>query len=343
VRLAPSRDSALAARPTRDVQAHDLYLKGLFAWNQRTGASLAEAVRYLEAAVARDSSFARAWAALAQAYLLVVPYGGGGTIEDTWRKAQAAAGRALALDPQSADAYTARAYGNMVYGWNWPAAEADFERALAVDRNYAVGHHWYGDFLAGRGRLEEAQARMDTAHVLDPLSRQIGNERGWVAYLRHRNDVAEARMREVIALDPNYAQVHLRLAYVLVQQRRFDEALAEMRRALALGAFYPHAAPGLAHAHAGAGRRDSALAVVRDLLARREAGEYIPSVFVAAAYAAVGDTTRAFEWLNRGIDERDIYIPENFFEPFLDPLRGDPRYGRVLERMGLEQTQARAR
>ncbi|HEY7681661.1 MAG TPA: protein kinase, partial [Gemmatimonadales bacterium] len=122
VRLAPARDSALAIRPTADLEAYDLYLKGRFAWNQRNGPALQDAVRYLEQAVTRDSTFARAWAALADAYILVVPYAGGSPA-DTWRKAQRAAGTALALDSTSAEAYTSLGYGNMIYAWNWPAAE----------------------------------------------------------------------------------------------------------------------------------------------------------------------------------------------------------------------------
>src|SRR5450759_5389869 len=104
MRLARMPDSALAVRPTPDIQAYDLYLKGLFAWNQRTGPSLVEAVRYLEQSVARDPAFARAWASLADAYILVVPYAGV-SAADGWPKAQAAATKALTLDSTSAEAY----------------------------------------------------------------------------------------------------------------------------------------------------------------------------------------------------------------------------------------------
>ena len=186
-------------------------------------------MRYLEQAVARDSTFAGAWAALADAYLLVVPYSGGSPA-DTWRKAEAAARTALALDSTSAEAYTSLAYGNFVYAWNWPAAEESFQRAIAADPNYATGHHWYGDFLAGRGRLAESLAEMSRAHQLDPLSRQIGVEWGWVSYLMHRNDEAAAHIRQTLELDPNYAQAHLRLGLVLIQQRRYPEAIASIQQ-----------------------------------------------------------------------------------------------------------------
>ena len=340
VQLAPARDSALAVRPTSDLQAYDLYLKGLFAWNQRNAASLPEAVRNLEQAVARDSSFARAWAALAAAYLLVVPYSGHGSSADAWRKAQAAAREALALDSSSAEAYTSLGYGNLIYGWNWTAAEENFQRAIAADPNYATGHHWYGDFLAGRGRLPEAQAEMTRAHQLDPLSRQIGVEWAWVAYLMHHNDEAEARMRQTLALDPNYAQAHVRLGFILVQQRRYPEAIASLKRAIDLGVFYPQAAAALAFAYSESGDRTAALKIVNDLK-ERSVRELVPPFLIAEAYTGLGDVTQAVEWLNRGIDQHDIYIPENFFDPLLDPLRSDPRFSQVLVKMGFDSSGAR--
>jgi serine/threonine-protein kinase len=334
VRLAPGRDSALTVRPTTDLQAYDLYLKGLFAWNQRNAASLPEAVRYLEQAVARDSTFARAWSALAQAYLLVVPYSGTGSMPDAWRKAQLAAGRALAIDNSSAEAYTALAYGNMIYGFNWAPAEENFRRAIAADPNTVIAHHWYGDFLAGRGRLAESAAEMARAHQLDPLALQVIVEWGWVSYLMHRYDEAEARIRQALALDPNYAQAHVRLGFLQVQQGRYPEAIASLKRGIDLGAFYPYAASALASAYAGSGDRSAAMSIVNDLK-RRASRELIPPIHIAIACGALGDVTQGLEWLNRGIDQHDTYIPENLFDPLLDPLRRDPRFERVVQRMGL--------
>jgi len=334
LRLGPVRDAALAVRPTGDLQAYDLFLKGRFAWNQRNSTALREAVRYLEQAVTRDSTFARAWAALADAYILVVPYSGGSPTE-TWRKAQDAAGKALALDSSLAEAHTSLGYGNMIYAWNWPAAEMNFQRAIAADSNYATGHQWYGDFLAGRGRLAESLAEMTRAHQLDPLSRQIGAEWGWVSYLMHRNDEAAAHIRQTLELDPNFGQGHFRLGLVQIQQRLYPEAIASFKRAIDLGTFYPYAAAGLAFAYAASGNRDAAREIVNDLK-QRSGRELVPPFSIAVAYAGLGDTSQGIEWLNRGIDQKDIYIPENFFDLLLDPLRKDPRFGQVLTRMGLK-------
>ncbi|HSE65904.1 MAG TPA: hypothetical protein VLB12_02885, partial [Gemmatimonadales bacterium] len=339
VRLAPARDSALRLRPTRDLEAYDLYLKGRFAWNQRTGLGLQQAVQYLEQAVARDSSFGRAWAALADAYILVTPYAGGSPA-DTWLKAQLAAAKALRLDSTSAEAYTSLGYGNMIYAWDWKAAEENFKRAIAADTNYPTGHHWYADFLASRGRLGESLAEMGRALQLDPLSRQIGVERGWVSYLLHRNEEAEAYIRQVMQLDPNYAQAYVRLGMVQIQERRYPEAISSIQHGIRLDPLNPHAAAGLAFAYGVSGERGAALQIIADLKRRHADKEHIPPFAIAAGYAGLGDVSQGLEWLNRGIDEKDIYIPENFFDPLLDPLRKDPRYEQVLARMGLERAEA---
>ena len=343
VHLTAGRDSALAAHPTGDLQAYDLYLKGLFAWNQRTGPTLQQAVRYLEQAVARDSSFARAWAALAQAYILVVPYAGG-TSGPNWEKAKVAAHRALALDSASAEAYTALGYGSTIYEWDWKAAEQNFHRAIAADSNYATAHQWYGDFLSGRGRLEEALSEFGRARQLDPLSRQIGAELGSAYYTLHRDREAEDQLRQVLGLDPNYPQAQVRLGAVQLQERQYPAAIASLRRGIELGAFYPQiqASPALATAYVRSGNRSEALRIGHDLERRRQAGELVPAVSIAVIYGALGEQSRGTDWLLRAIAEKDIYVPENFFDPLLDPLRSDPRYPMVLQKLGLGQTGGRS-
>ncbi|HUQ14490.1 MAG TPA: protein kinase [Gemmatimonadales bacterium] len=335
VELAVGEGAVLVAVPTRDLEAYDLYLKGRFAWNHRSAAALPEAVRYLEQAVARDSGFARAWAALADAYILLVPYAGASR-EVTWPKARAAAERALVLDNTLAEAHTALAYGTMIYEWDWPAAEASFRRAIAANPDYATGHHWYADFLAGRGRLEESLREMQRAHALDPLSRIIGAELGWIYYLMHRNDEAEAQIRRTLALDPNYPHSSLILGLVFIAEGRYTEATQALRQAIALGGDYDLQHAALIYAYARSGDRATARRLLGELTERAKRGEF-GAFTLAMAYTGLGETDRAIAALHQAIDERDIFMPEVFFDPLLDPLRGDPRFRRIVERMGLAQ------
>jgi TolB-like protein/Tfp pilus assembly protein PilF len=332
VRLSGRADTALGQRPTTDLAAHDLYLKGLFALNQRTGASLVEAASYFGQAVARDSSFARAWAALASADLLLPLYAGVPP-DSAWPRSRAAARRALGLDSTLAEAHTALAYGMTLYEWDWAAAEAEFRRAIAADPNYPTAHHWYGDFLAGRGRLEEALAELRRAQQLDPLSRIISVEVSWAYYMLHRYDEADSNLKRTLQLDPGYSHAFYLTGVVRMEQQRFPEAIAALKRERELGGFYAYATGALASAYAQAGHRDSALAVLDSMRARSKR-EYVPPFALVLGYTGLGDTAAALTWLEKAMHEKDVLLPENLFDPLLDPLRESARYRRVAERMG---------
>jgi len=333
VTLGARGDQALGARPTDDTEAHDLYLKGRFAWNQRTAVGMEEAVRYLEQAVARDPGYALAWAALADAYVLVIPYSGEPR-DVMWPKGRAAAERALAIDSTLGEAHTALAYGTMIYDWDWAAAEASFRRAITVAPTYPTGHQWYADFLWGRGRLDEALEQMREAERLDPLSLVIGSEVGSTYYLLRRFDEAEAKVREILKLDPNYAHALYLLGQVELQRHRYPEAIDALERSLDLGGFQEDLAGALAYAYGTSGAQLDAARYTAELEQRLAKGEVGPFA-LALAYTGQGDLTKGFEYLNRAIDVRDPFLPEDFFDPLLDRLRGDPRFGRVEQRMGV--------
>ena len=332
VRLAGRPDSAFAP-PTRDLAAYDAYLKGRFAWNQRTDTSLPEAVRYFEEAIVHDSNFAQAYAGLSDAYLLLPSYSGVSP-GVAWPKAKAAALRALALDSNLAEAETSLAYGRMIHEWDWAAAEAGFHRAIRADSTYANAHHWYADFLAGRGRLNESLAEMQRAAELDPESGIISAEVGWVYYLMHRSDEAQAQIERLLARDQNFAHAHFVMGLIQIEQGRPRDAVASLRRAVELGGIYPHTAAALAFAYAASGDTAATKRMI-DEFRRRAAHEYTPPLTFAVAYAALGDTAKGLDWLLRGVETHDIFMSENFFDPMLDPLRHGPRYRRVVEGMSL--------
>ena len=333
VRLASGRDSVIAAPATRDVAAYDLYLKGRFAWNQRTEASLPQAAQFFEQAVARDSTMARAYAGLADADILLPLYTNAAPAA-MWPKAKAAALKALSLDSTLAEAHTSLAYGTLLYDWDWTAAEASFRRAIAADSTYPTAHHWYADYLAGRGRLEETLREMRRAHELDPLSRIISAELAWTYYIMHRTDDAQAEIRRTLALDPNFAHAYFVLGLTQIQQGRNKDAILSLRRNLEIGGYYPYSAGALCYALAASGDRVGAQKALQEMLDRSKT-EYVPPFGLAIAYTGLGDKAKAILWLNRGVDEHDILMPENFFDPLFAPLKSDPRFADVERRMGL--------
>ena len=333
VRLGAATDSALGARPTKDLDAYDLYLKGRYAWNQRTGASLHQAASWFGQAVARDSGFTRAWAGLADSYLLLPAYTGEPQ-EEAWGRARDAARRALAADPDLADAHTSMAYGTMLYEWDWAGAEASFRRAIAANPNYPTAHHWYADFLAGRGRLDEALEQMQEARRLDPLSLIVNAELAWVYYLMQRPAQAEGQIRQALQLDPNFSHAWFIQGMILIQQHRPREAVASLEKAVQLGGFANHVSSALAAAYAAVGDSTAARRILEDF-ERRASREYVSSFSIAVIHTALGERRQAIDWLLRGIRTRDNLLTENFFDPLLDPLRSDPRYPEVLAGMGL--------
>ncbi len=331
VKLGARGNRALRARPTTDIEAYDLYLKGRFAWNQRTRSGMQLAVSYLEQAVARDSQFALAWAALADAYLLAIPYAGTSQEVD-WPKAKAVAARALAIDSTLGEAYTALAYGTMIYDWDWATAEANFRRAIAVDPTYPTGHQWYGDFLWSQGRLREALDQMRDALRLDPLSLIIGAEVGQTFYLQRQYDSAEAQLRTTLQLDPNYPHCLYVLGMVYMQQHRYREARNALQRAEQLGGFEDDLAGALASAYAQAGDRTVAARYTAELERRLARGQVGPFA-LALAYTGQGDLTRGFVYLDRAITIHDAFLPEDFLDPQLDRLRADPRFAAIEAHM----------
>jgi tetratricopeptide (TPR) repeat protein len=274
----------------------------------------------------------RAWAGLADTYVLLPLYARMAPAT-AWPHAKAAAQRAIALDSSSAEAYTSLAYGTMLYEWDWAGSEGAFRRALAADSTYPTAHHWYADYLAGRGRLEESLAEMKRAQALDPLSRIITSEVVWLSLALHRLDEADSTLTRLMRLDPNYAQSLLILGQLRIEQRRYPEAIAALRRALQLDGESPHGSGSLVAAYARSGDRASARALL-DSLRARSAHEYVPPFVFAIGYANLGELDRAFAEIDRGIRERDVLLPENFFEPLLDPLKRDPRYPGVVARIG---------
>jgi predicted Zn-dependent protease len=213
-------------------------------------------------------------------------------------------------------------------------ATAYLGRDLKHDRPVALklptAHHWYADYLAGRERLEEALVQMNRARQLDPLSRIIGTEVAWVYTALHRFDAADSTLARLSQLDPNFPQALLIQAQLRIEQQRYPEAIAALKRAMELGGAGAHAPATLVAAYARTGDPASAT-VVLDSLTARSVHQYVPPSAFAIAYANLGDLDRAFAFLDLEIKQRDVRLPEDFFEPLFNPLKGDPRYKCLAE------------
>jgi TolB-like protein/DNA-binding SARP family transcriptional activator len=325
--------TAMVVRPTADLAAYDHYLKGLHAVNQRSGGSLVQAVAYFEQAIARDPRFARAYAGLADAYVLLPGYSVTKSSE-AWPKGRTAAERALALDSTLAEAHATLAYGKFLFDSDWRGAEQGFRQAIALNPRYPTAHHWYGDFLGGRGDLEGYLQEIRRAQALDPLSRQIGTEVGRALYALRRNDEAVTQLQQVLRADPAFAGAHVTLGRVYIEQGRLADAVGEFQQAVELRGRNALDVAYLAYAYAVAGQESEAQRLLVELEGRARR-EHVPPTVLAMVSMGLGQDERAFDYLHRAVAEHDGWIAESIFYPTFDPLRSHPRYAALLQALGL--------
>ena len=324
----------LAERATQDPEAYDHYLKGRFAWHQRTGEGLRVAVDHFNQAVARAPDYARAYVGLADAYAVSAFYDYLAP-RDAYPKAEAAARRAIEIDSTLAAPHATLGYVLTYYHLDWRGAEEEFRRAIALDPGYSTAHQWYANLLTAAGRFGEAEREMRLAQEADPLSVIAHAALGWSFYLAGRYEAAVEQCRSALALNPDFALARLWGGAALAAMGRNREAREWIGRAVALtdGSVLTRLA--LAHALAGSGSPaavDSARAILREVESRAAGGAYVPSYEIAKVHLALGERGRALDWLERADGERSHSRAFLRVDPQLAPLRGDARFERVVER-----------
>jgi tetratricopeptide (TPR) repeat protein len=230
-KLTGSEKTAIAKRPTENPEAYELYLKGRFFWNKRTGADLRTAIEYFNQALGKDPNYALAYAGLADSYCLLSAYGAASRL-DSLPQAKAAAEKALDLDDTLAEAHTS--LGNVLRGYDLEQSLKEFERAIELNPNYATAHHWYGEFLGAMGRFDEGIAELKRAQQLDPLSLVINTDLGEVYTFAREYDKAIEQLRKTIEMDPRFYYANWHLGVALQLKGQLNEALAEYRKAAEL-------------------------------------------------------------------------------------------------------------
>lgn len=338
VRLS-GQPATLVEAPTENVEAHNLFLQGRFFLNKRTGPDIRHAIALFSQAIALDSSYARAYAALSASYNLLTAYAEVSTAE-VYPKALAAARRAIALDSTLAEAHAALGATAFRLAWDQDLATREFRRSIALDPTYSQGRIWYAQELDLQGQPDSAIAQAHAAVSAEPLS-LIANTMAGVAYYNARRfRDAEAAERKVIELDSTFVRSHRDLGWALLQQRRFDEAGHEFETARRLARDTP--GPETAYLYAVSGRRAEAETLAGGLEAAYRAGKLAnkprygwETAFpfeMAMMYGVLGNRDRAFYWLDLAYRERilPIYVRTS---PQFDSLRGDSRFPEFLSRL----------
>src|SRR5438093_2875698 len=329
-KLTGSEKSLITKTPTVNPEAYELYLKGRFFWNKRTGADLLKSIDYFKQAVEKDQKYALAYAGLADAYVLLPPYGAASPSE-SFPQAEAAARKALELDDTLAEAHTSLGQVLLFYDLNFAGSTREFERAIALDPNYATAHHWYGSGPPlALGQFDRAITEGKRAVELDPLSLICNADLSWTYFFARRYHEAEAQARKSLEMDSRFYLAHYYLGEVLQFKGQLTEAIAEYKKAAELDDD-PFVLGLLAQAYAKLGQRDEALKMLGQLqqLATRR---YVTSYSFALVHIALGEKDKAIDWLERSYRDHagpDIALIK--VDPFLDSLRGDPRFQALVQ------------
>lgn len=318
---------------TGNVEAYDLYLKGRWLWNQRVSGPpvLERAIDFFSQAIALDSNYARAYAGLADAYSMLPAFGNAPTA-DAFAKARAAVDRALVLDSSLAEAHTSLGIIHVFHDWDWDAAGREFARALELDSTEARTHLFHAWYYNGVGDFESMLRELQTALRLDPTSPVINARFGSGFVYTRRYREAETALRRAVALDSTNLGARAELSRVLSLQGRNAEAIAMAPKQIDLQAGYLGGGT-LGYILARAGRRAEAEAVLQELQSRLRTRFIAPEAF-AFIEVGLGDTAAALDWLERGYRERSFYLVL-IDDPFLDPLRGSPRFEAIVRGVGL--------
>ncbi len=324
----------LARSTTENVEAYDLYLKGRYYLNTLTEEGGRKALEYFQRAVSADPGYAPAYAGLAECYTGMVNLGTTFVLppKEAFVAARTAARRAVELDDSLAEAHTSLGLIAMTFEWNWGEAEREFRRAIALNPNYVVAHHYYSHFLICTERLEDSLTESRLGLALDPLDTGMNVHLGFQYFNERRYQEAAAQLEKTLNLNPGSESAHGILGLVYEQMGRYDEAVAELRKDMELGG--TDSRGNIAHVYAISGRTAEARRIL-DELQRESRQKNISPYNIAVIYDGLRETDQAFAALDKAYEQRDGNLVNLKVDPEFASVRRDPRFPELLRRIGL--------
>ena len=332
LKLSGADEQKLKKNTTADPEAYTLYLKGRYFWNKRSEEGMRKAISYFQHAIDRDPGYALAYAGLADAYNLGDDWGSTPPSE-SFPRAKAAALRALDLDDSLAEAHTSLAFVKANYDWDFPGAEEEFQRAIALNPNYATAHQWYAMYLVPMRRFAEAEREIKVAQDLDPLSLIISLGVGEIFEWERNYDAAFRQYQKTLELDPSFIGTYGHLSTIYEHKGMYREAVEAAKKVAVLKGnndevsemervFRKNGYPGL-----------DQMNLRRDFEAQAQ-GKYVRSSEIAENYLRTGNKPQALHWLEKAFEERDsslVFLP---IDAEFDPLRSDPQFQELLKKIG---------
>jgi eukaryotic-like serine/threonine-protein kinase len=342
-KLTGSEEKRIEKNYTDNPEAYQLYLRARYHWNKRTEADIRKSADYFQQAIDKDPTYAQAYAGLAEAYILFPAYAVG-PANEAYPKAKAAALKAIEIDETVAEAHNALASVKNEYEWKFAEGEAQYQRAIALNPNYAAAHQWYSEYLSNMGRYSEALAEIKRAQELDPFSLIINGILGMTYSLMGQNDQAMEQLKKTLEIDPNFARTHLFLAEMYERKGMFEEAADEFGKTLELMGLRPREettrfSADLKTAYKTSGPKGYWRRTAEFLTGYLERShEPKPPLSVVAGYwAQAGEIEKAFALLEKAYQARDAALLSLKRDSRLEPVKADPRYKDLLRRIGLPE------
>lgn len=242
--------------------------------------------------------------------------------------------KALEMDDTLAEAHTSLAYARWLGDLDWPGAERGFKRAIELKTSYVMAHEWYAEYQAALGRHDDAYASIKRAQQLDPLAVPVNRAVGWVLYFARRYDMAIDELQKTLAMNPDFLGARLVLWWVYVAKGDYEKAISDIRREAERPGLRTVKKLMLGYACAAGGNREEANGILWELEPKL-AGEDRLALLSALLFTALDMKDRAFQQLHRAYELREPGLLFLKVAPWLDPLRSDPRYGALVEKLGL--------
>jgi serine/threonine-protein kinase len=339
--LSPRVQESICRKPTANLEAYNLYLQGVYHWNQFKPESAERALQFFKDALERDPDFARGHAGMANAYLILALGAARGALSpaESFPRARAAAERALAIDETLSDAHATLGSVLFWYEWDWVGAEAAFKRAQTVgcgcDFELSLKYAFY---LAAMGRHKEGIVLARKARALDPgsliVNAHLGDQLSWA----RKPEPARAQFKKTLELNPDFPPALLSLGWSYLHTGEVDDAIEQFERVRHHAGQMPLWKSALGIAYAAAGRMNDASAILEELFKDKSSGGvYVSSHDIALVYAWQGEKEQALDWLERSYEEHDGWMPFINVDPLWDSLRSESRFKKIVEEMGLSQ------
>jgi serine/threonine protein kinase/Tfp pilus assembly protein PilF len=330
VTVTPEEKERLAASRPVDPAAHEAYLKGHFYIWKYTDTDVRKGMKYLEEAIAIDSTYAPAYVDLAEAYDYLYAYL---SPQEFAQKINMYSSKALSIDPTIAEAHALLGEVKFMYDWDWKGAESDYRKAIDLNPNDPVAHAYYGSFLNVMRRSNEAVQEAIRATELNPLDLSMRLMLANKYFYSRQYDKAEAMYKDIQSMDRSYALCSMGLGRVRFAQGRFDEAVSEYKKALHFNVAF--AREGLGAALARSGNTREARTELAELIRESKSGRQ-QQVAIAGTYLALGERDSSLYWLDKAYELRDGNLPWVPLIPMFDDIRSEPGYIALMKKMGLE-------